>query len=248
MDALLNSEDDPFVSAAYLPFAVDGSFGDDMRADGMWKIVFILDLLEGPYRGYSTHGGPVTYRQCPWIWTDPEVYLLDPGERLHDYLRAFYHAFMGEPTLYIIDDCSASTALTVSKQPPHAPTTSAVGPCPTVIQIVRRPGTGSLPSIIAPPDHPSGALNIYLFVVMDAHLNFEDGRIVSAANLPLAVDGSFGDDMRADGMWKIVFILDLLEGPYRGYSTHGGPVPNSTAYQDLSAVPLDLDGPRGLPS
>ena len=39
-----------------------------------------------------------------------------------------------------------------SKQPPPAPTTSAIGPCPTVIQIVGRPGTGSLPSTIAPPD------------------------------------------------------------------------------------------------
>ena len=56
-----------------------------------------------------------TYQQCPWIWTDPEFYILDPGERLHDYLRAFYHVFMGEPTLYIIDDCSASTALTKTK-------------------------------------------------------------------------------------------------------------------------------------
>ena len=37
---------------------------------------------------------------------------------------------------------------------PPAPTASAVGPCPTVIQIVGRPGTGSLPSTIAPPDHP----------------------------------------------------------------------------------------------
>ena len=42
----------------------------------------------------------------------------------------------------------------MSKQPPPAPTVSAVGPCPTVIQIVGRPGTGSLPSTIAPPDHP----------------------------------------------------------------------------------------------
>ena len=41
-----------------------------------------------------------------------------------------------------------------SKQSPPAPTTSAVGPCPTVIQIVGRPGTGSLPSTIAPPDQP----------------------------------------------------------------------------------------------
>ena len=34
------------------------------------------------------------------------------------------------------------------------PTASAVGPCPTVTQIVGRPGTGSLSSTIAPPDHP----------------------------------------------------------------------------------------------
>ena len=30
----------------------------------------------------------------------------------------------------------------MSEQPPPAPTASAVGPCPTVIQIVGRPGTG----------------------------------------------------------------------------------------------------------
>ena len=42
----------------------------------------------------------------------------------------------------------------MSKQPQPAPTASAVGPCPTLIQIVGRPGTGTLPSTIAPPDHP----------------------------------------------------------------------------------------------
>ena len=39
----------------------------------------------------------------------------------------------------------------MSKQPPPAPTASAVGPCPTVIQIVGRPGTGSLTSTTRPP-------------------------------------------------------------------------------------------------
>ena len=42
----------------------------------------------------------------------------------------------------------------MSKQPPPAPTASAIGPCPTIIQNVGRPGTGSLPRTIAPPDHP----------------------------------------------------------------------------------------------
>ena len=38
--------------------------------------------------------------------------------------------------------------------PLPAPTASAIGPCPTVIKIVGRPGTGSLPRTIAQPDHP----------------------------------------------------------------------------------------------
>ena len=42
----------------------------------------------------------------------------------------------------------------MSKQPLPAPTVSAIGPCPTILQIVGRPGTGSSPSTIAPPDHP----------------------------------------------------------------------------------------------
>ena len=42
----------------------------------------------------------------------------------------------------------------MSKPPPPAPTASAIGPFPTVIKIVGRPGTGSLPSTIAQPDHP----------------------------------------------------------------------------------------------
>ena len=39
------------------------------------------------------------------------------------------------------------------------PTASAVGPCPTVFKIVGRPGTGSLPSTFAPPDHPCQGSN-----------------------------------------------------------------------------------------
>ena len=51
----------------------------------------------------------------------------------------------------------------MSKQPPPAPTERAVGPCPTLVQKVRRPGTGSLPSTIAPPDHPQAVKKLYYF-------------------------------------------------------------------------------------
>ena len=40
----------------------------------------------------------------------------------------------------------------MSKQPPPAPTASANDPNDPMIQIVGRPGTGSLPRTIAPPD------------------------------------------------------------------------------------------------
>jgi hypothetical protein len=90
---------------------------------GCGKTVFILDLLEGHYRGIFRHIVVLcptvrhnkTYQNCSWVWSDPEVFIVDPGERLHDYLRAFYKQFAGESTLYIIDDCSASKTLTKKK-------------------------------------------------------------------------------------------------------------------------------------
>ena len=90
---------------------------------GCGKTVFILDLLEGPYLGIFEHIVILcptirynrAYQERSWVWKDPEVYVLDPGDRLQDCLRACYQIFQGEPTLYIIDDCSASKALTKKK-------------------------------------------------------------------------------------------------------------------------------------
>ena len=56
-----------------------------------------------------------TYHGRSWVWTDPQVFIVDPGDRLQEYLRIFYSIFAGESTLYIIDDCSASKALTKKK-------------------------------------------------------------------------------------------------------------------------------------
>ena len=88
---------------------------------GCGKRVFILDLL--PYRGFfhtivvlaQRYGITNPISSATGSGRTPEVYLLDPGGRLHYYMLALYHVFMGEPTLYIIDDCSASTALTNKK-------------------------------------------------------------------------------------------------------------------------------------
>ena len=60
----------------------------------------------------------------------------------------------------------------MSKQPPPAPTASAIGPCPTITQIVGRPGTGSLPSTIAPPDHPLFVLEKISLSYTHKYVNF----------------------------------------------------------------------------
>ena len=59
----------------------------------------------------------------------------------------------------------------MSKPPPPAPTAGAIGPCPTVIKIVGRPGTGSLPSTIAPPDHLNTDVDVRSTLARNA---FED--------------------------------------------------------------------------
>ena len=51
---------------------------------------------------------------------------------------------------------------------PSEPTASAIGPCPTVIKIVGRPGTERLPSTIAPPYHPH--------VLMSCHYTMYEPR------------------------------------------------------------------------
>ena len=73
----------------------------------------VADLLEGPYCEFFRH--IKTYHLRPWIWAYPEVYVVCPGERLHEYLRAFYLVFQGDPTLYVIDDGSVTKALTKKK-------------------------------------------------------------------------------------------------------------------------------------
>ena len=87
---------------------------------GCGKTVFALDLLESHYKqSFSfiiilcpTVKWNKSYQDRRWIWTDPDVFVIDPGERLNDLLRVFYDCFTGQPTLYIIDDCSGEKDLT----------------------------------------------------------------------------------------------------------------------------------------
>ena len=60
---------------------------------GCGKTVFILDLLEQQYHHVfqnmvilcPTIPHNQSYKRS-WIWSDPQVYIIDPGTRLHDCL------------------------------------------------------------------------------------------------------------------------------------------------------------------
>ena len=85
---------------------------------GCGKTEFCLDLLEGPYREVFRHivilcptiKHNVTYQGRPWVWSDPEVYIIDPGERLHDWLRFWYHRFQASRP------CTSSTIVAPRKR------------------------------------------------------------------------------------------------------------------------------------
>lgn len=75
------------------------------------KTAYVLDLLEGEYRGVFENiilcpsvRYNKTYQGRPWLWRStelPRVFIHNPGGRLNDYLKAFYkHCRGGEDSLH----------------------------------------------------------------------------------------------------------------------------------------------------
>ena len=97
---------------------------------GCGKTQFVLDELLHPENGYyrdafedifilcPTWKRNRTYLERPWLWRGPHAsrfFFIDPGERLHDWLRALFRVAADTPTLHLIDDMAASKALTKKK-------------------------------------------------------------------------------------------------------------------------------------
>ncbi|CAC5422610.1 unnamed protein product [Mytilus coruscus] len=107
----------------------------------MWKTEFVLDLLEGEYSGVfkyivilcPTIQWNKAYKNREWIGdvrkpktknliiVNPIVKVRETNgslyeeEKLQELLRMFFKKYAGHPTLYIIDDCSATKELTKKK-------------------------------------------------------------------------------------------------------------------------------------
>ena len=99
---------------------------------GCGKTEFVLDLLEGEYRGVFEHivilcptiQWNKAYKNREWIGDvkkpkNKNVIIVNPvingEEKLQELLRSFFNKYAGSPTLYIIDDCSAIKELTKKK-------------------------------------------------------------------------------------------------------------------------------------
>ena len=101
---------------------------------GCGKTEFVLDLLETEYKNIFQHivilcptiAWNKAYKSRKWIGNvrhpeDNKIDIVNPvskngEEKLHETLRFFFKRYAGQPTLYIIDDCSATKSLTKKKE------------------------------------------------------------------------------------------------------------------------------------
>ena len=89
------------------------------------KTHLALNLLEKEYKNYFDfiiiicpmlkHNE--TYRSRKWVWTDPEVILINPGNRLYDWVEKIGNLLAGSKTLFLINDIIADETLDKRRQP-----------------------------------------------------------------------------------------------------------------------------------
>src|SRR5437762_11998706 len=83
------------------------------------KTRFVLNLLENQYRGVfdyiilicPTIRDNETYLGRSWIWTTPNVVVIEKCDRLNHLLGVLFERFRSEKTLYLVDDLAGSDEL-----------------------------------------------------------------------------------------------------------------------------------------
>jgi hypothetical protein len=86
---------------------------------GCGKTTTVLDLLKNEYRHYfenivvfaPTLRWNKAYLNCPFLWHDDDVFLIDPGDELLEWLKKFSIFFAGEETLFVLDDIISDKCL-----------------------------------------------------------------------------------------------------------------------------------------
>ena len=92
---------------------------------GVGKTHLALNLLESEYKNHfdfivitcPTLAHNETYKSRGWVWTDPEVIPIEPGNQLHYLIEKISKLLTGSKTLYLIDDITSDEALDKRCQP-----------------------------------------------------------------------------------------------------------------------------------
>ena len=84
-----------------------------------------LNLLEKEYKSHFDfiiiiclklkHNS--AYRSRSWVWSDPEVILINPGNSLYSWIEKIGNLLAGSKTLFLIDDIIADENLDKRRQP-----------------------------------------------------------------------------------------------------------------------------------
>ena len=86
---------------------------------GVGKTHLALSLLENEYRNHfdfiviicPTLRYNSTYKSRGWVWNDPEVIPIEPGNQLYYLIEKISNLLAGSKTLFLIDDIIADEAL-----------------------------------------------------------------------------------------------------------------------------------------
>ena len=92
---------------------------------GVGKTHLALSLLETEYRNpfdfiviiCPTLRYNSTYKNRSWVWNDPDVIPIEPGNNLYDLMEKISNLLTGDKTLFLIDDIIADKTLDKRRQP-----------------------------------------------------------------------------------------------------------------------------------
>ena len=96
-----------------------------VASTGVGKTHLALSLLETEYRNHfnfmviicPTLRYNSTYKSRGWVWNDPDVILIEPGNNLYYLIEKISNLLAGDKTLFLINDIIADETLDQHCQP-----------------------------------------------------------------------------------------------------------------------------------
>ena len=96
-----------------------------VASTGVGKTHLALNLIENEYRNHfdfiviicPTLRYNSTYRSRSWVWNDPDVIPIEPGNQLYYLIEKISNLLAGSATLFLIDDIIADETLDKRHQP-----------------------------------------------------------------------------------------------------------------------------------